>query len=78
MIYKVKRFSSKEKRTENRKRDLERGKMECLKWNKTLKENYKYYVQNRQNSGKPEVTKEETLVHIGRVVRGLNNSGKER
>lgn len=69
MIYKVKRFSSRKRKEENRRRDLELGKMECGKWDKTFKENHKYNIESRQDSGNPEVTKEDTLIHLGRIRR---------
>lgn len=69
MIYKVKRFSSRKRKEENWERDLELGRMECGKWDDTFKENHKYNIESRQASGNPEVTKEDTLIHLGRNRR---------
>lgn len=73
MEYKIKRFSSKSKREENRNRDLEQGKMECGKWDKTFEDNHRFHIQERQDSGKPEVSEEETYIKLGRNRRHRMN-----
>ena len=49
MIYKIKRFSSRKRKEENRRRDFELGRMECSKWDKTFKDNHRFHIQERRD-----------------------------